>query len=118
MNDICGVHWIDGSLRATPEGLAWLQKASDGEFEDKSVPEMLPHVRDDGTVEMNWHGMGAAESLGDGTLVEFLSHTAGRAEFALVDEYGEEMRGVRVNDGKTTFHVVKLVLGEEISDDG
>lgn len=118
MSEICGVYWIEGELKATDETSRWLDRAEQGELNDEfCLPEMLPRVGHDGVIAMNWHGMGAEQSVDEGALASFLTTTTGRADFALVDEYGETMIGVRAIDGKMSRHIVNVSLGDEIHED-
>lgn len=70
---------------------------------------------EDGYAEIaSWHfyGEGSGRAFRDGSFATFAEATEGDADIVLTWEGGDSHSGVRVKDGKVTFHKVVLALGE------
>jgi hypothetical protein len=105
--EIENVMVLSGALTISEEGARWV------EWE-------MPHM--DGTpminnhcgvyrVEFTWTGEGSRDSMVDGTLATFFSHTKGEAEIVFIAENGV-LFGLHVKDGAMTWCSVRVTLGD------
>ncbi len=110
--NVDSVKYISGKLSISYEDVVNLLSLYDNLAESNFLEEIYntPNPPEDGEIESpRWNGSGSGRNF-DVFVKRVLPRTRGRADLVIIWEGGDDVTGLRVEDGKVTEKKVRMIL--------